>query len=426
MRFTVVTYGTEGDTRPQVAVCRGLLNRGHEVQLFGDRSSLTIAEAQGIPARALAGDMKATVGPGGVLSELVRESGDVTQMAKAVARIAGENTASWLQDVAAHAKASDAILFSGLTAYVGLCAAEHLRLPGVGLGLFPMSPTTAFPSPLLRPWKLPGWLNRLSHQAVNALAWTLFRKSINAARRDVLGQAPRKKMWRAYPILYGVSRHLVPQPADWPEIWKVCGAWSVESGSWTPPAALTEFLSAGKPPIYVGFGSMAGFDKQKLAAALVEAVDGRRALFYAGWSGIDPASLPGNFFTIGATPHDWLFPRSSLVIHHGGAGTSHTASRAGVPSVVIPFAGDQFFWAGRLASAGVAPQYVPHARLDGKSLSRMIAFAEDPEVVQRAKVLGEAMANEDGVSCAVEHIERLTLQRFRPNASLQPPALGGG
>lgn len=416
MRFSVVTYGTEGDTRPLVAVCRGLLNRGHEVLLFGDRSSLGTADSQGVATRVLAGDMKAAVGSGGALSELVRDNGDVTQTAKVLARIASQNTASWLKDLVTHAKGSDAILFSGLAAYVGLCAAEHLRIPSVGLGLFPMSPTTAFPSPLLRPRKLPGWLNRFSHQAVNALAWTLFRKSVNTARHDVLGQAPRKQMWSRYPILYGVSRHLVPQPPDWPDIWKICGAWSVEAGSWTPPAALSEFMSAGKPPIYVGFGSMAGFDKRTLVGAIVEAVGGRRALFYAGWSGIDPASLPSNFFTIGATPHDWLFPRSSLVIHHGGAGTSHTASRAGVPSVVIPFAGDQFFWADRLTAVGVAPQYVPHTKLDGISLSRLIAFAEDPDVIQRAKALGNAMAMEDGVSCAVEYVE-LSLQPPSPTAS---------
>ena len=99
---------------------------------------------------------------------------------------------------------------------------------------------------------------------------------------------------------------------------------------------------------------MTGFDGARLLDALIEAMAGRRALFNPGWSGIDPKALPDNFLVIGDTPHDWLFPRTAAVIHHGGSGTSHSAARAGVPSIVTPFAGDQFFWAERLRLAGVA------------------------------------------------------------------------
>jgi hypothetical protein len=136
----------------------------------------------------------------------------------------------------------------------------------------------------------------------------------------------------------------------------VCGQWlAPEAAGWSPPPALGEFLAAGEPPIYVGFGSMAGFERRSLLREIVAAVAGRRALFYPGWSGVTGADLPANFLVIGDTPHAWLFPRMSLVIHHGGAGTTHSAARAGAPSVVAPFAGDQLFWADRLRRAGVAP-----------------------------------------------------------------------
>lgn len=408
MRYTVVTYGTEGDTRPLIGLCRGLMNAGHEVHLFADRSTLAVAQVQRVPASALSGDMKAAVGPGGALSKLMQEGGDVTQMAKAVARNADENTIAWMEAIVEQAGSSDAILFSGIASYAGLSVAEHLRMPAVGLGLWPMSPTRAFPSPLLPPWEMPGWLNRVSHQAVNQLLWWSFRKQINEARRAVCGQAPRQRMWRDYPVLYGVSRHLVPQPADWPEIWQICGAWFADSGDWEPPEALTRFLSSGEPPIYIGFGSMAGFDSRKLLAIIVEAIAGRRALFYPGWSGIDPAALPENFFILDDTPHHWLFPRTAMVIHHGGAGTSHTACRAGVPSIAIPFAGDQFFWAGRLAKAGVAPKYASHTKITAQMLFRMIAFAGMPEVIQRARTLRKAMMLENGITFAVRQIEKLT------------------
>jgi len=406
MRLTVVTYGTEGDSRPLIGLCRGLLNAGHEVQFLADRSALAAAQAQGISFHALSGDMKATVGPEGALSKLMQKGGDVTQLAKAVARIADENTVEWMWEIIAQAQSSDAILFSGIASYVGLSVAEYLRIPAIGLGLWPMSPTRAFPSPLLPPWQMPGWLNLLSHHAINALMWWSFRKRINEARREVCGQMPRQQMWRDYLVLYGVSRYLIQQPVDWPEMWKICGAWFVDSGAWEPPAALAEFLNAGEVPIYVGFGSMGGFDREKLLTAIVQAIDGRRALFYPGWSGINPVELPGNFHVVGDTPHHWLFPRASMVIHHGGAGTSHTASRAGVPSVVIPFTGDQFFWADKLASAGIAPKYAHHTQINAQKLSSMIDFAAKPDVAGRAKVLGTAMAQEEGVACAVRYIER--------------------
>jgi UDP:flavonoid glycosyltransferase YjiC (YdhE family) len=411
MRFTVVTYGTEGDTRPLVGLCRGLMDTGHTVHLLADRSTLSTAGDLGVPSSALAGDIKTSGGQGGALSRLVKEGGDVAQVSKAVAQIASENSVSWMRSVAGDAHSSDAILFSGISSYVGLSVAEHLDIPAIGLGLWPLSPTGEFASPLLPPWHLPGWLNRLSHHAVNALMWQMFRKQLNSARREAFGQAPRKQMWRDYPILYGMSRQLVPPPADWLQTWQVCGAWTVKSATWEPPRALAEFLASGPPPIYVGFGSMAGFDKNAILSAIIGAVAGRRALFYPGWSGVDPASLPDNFFVVDQTPHDWLFPQTSVVIHHGGAGTSHAAAGAGVPSVVIPFTGDQPFWAGRLAAAGVAPRYVPHKKLDARALAAMISFAEQPEVRARARSLGDAMSHEDGISCAVGHIERLMLDR---------------
>ncbi|EIM31299.1 glycosyl transferase, UDP-glucuronosyltransferase [Leptothrix ochracea L12] len=410
MQYVVITFGTEGDTRPLVGVCRALMDAGHGVKLLADRSTLDTAKALGVSTLALAGDMKATVAPGGALSRLMMEGGDASLMAKAVAKIANEHTTQWLQAVLTEARAmkADAVLFSGIASYVGLAAADYLGVPAIGLGLWPISPTRDFPSPLLPPMRMPGWLNRLSHQGVNAVSWRMFRKTIQSAQRAVNSpQTPRQKAWTNYPILYGVSQHLIPRPADWSELWQICGAWSAPSAKpWRPAPALANFLKDGPAPIYIGFGSMAGFDQRTLLTTLIEAVDGRRVVFFPGWSGITAIDLPRNFCLIGATPHEQLFPLMSMVMHHGGAGTTHTAARAGVPSVVIPFAGDQFFWADRLARAGVAPPAVPHTRIHPARLKAMIAWAQRDEVRSRAQALGQAMAEEHGVQVAVELIEK--------------------
>ena len=185
-------------------------------------------------------------------------------------------------------------------------------------------------------------------------------------------------------MLFGVSRSLVPRPLDWPANALMCGQWIAPAPDWSAPPALDDFLAAGEPPIYVGFGSMAGFDRQTVLNEVIGAIAGRRALFYPGWSGVDGSMLPANFFVVGDTPHSWLFPRTSVVIHHGGSGTTHSAARAGVPSVVVPFAADQFFWADRLRRLGVASAPVNAGHLRASTLARSIAFAESQAVRSKA------------------------------------------
>jgi sterol 3beta-glucosyltransferase len=261
----------------------------------------------------------------------------------------------------------------------------------------------------LPPGKLPGWLNRASHRFVNAMLWRAFRKATNAARASVCGLPARERVWTEHPILYGVSPSLLPQPHDWPPQARICGQWRPPGArEWSAPKPLADFLSAGEAPIYIGFGSMAGFDRRKLGEALIGAVGGRRALFYPGWSGIDGNALPANFHVVGETPHEWLFPRTSMVVHHGGAGTSHSAARAGVPSVVVPFAADQFFWADRLAKRGIAPAAVQGKRVSAAALARAIDFASRAQVRTRAAAIGAAMAQEDGLGEAVRTIESIS------------------
>jgi sterol 3beta-glucosyltransferase len=151
---------------------------------------------------------------------------------------------------------------------------------------------------------------------------------------------------------------------------------------------------------------------------VITAVAGRRALFYPGWSGADSLKLPRNFYVVSNTPHDWLFPRTSLVIHHGGSGTTHSAARAGVPSVVLPFAADQFFWAEQLRRQGIAPASESGPKITATSLSRAIDAAQTAEMRARASAIGAKMSTEDGLATAVEAVHALLARRTpsSPNA----------
>jgi sterol 3beta-glucosyltransferase len=403
MKFVVVTYGTEGDTRPLSALCRALMDVGHEVHLLADGATLGSAAALGVPATALAGDIRETLRP-------ARQTRP-TDTARALAAIANANTETWLRQIVAVAKGCDAIILSALAAFVGLSAAEYLGIQAIGAGFIPITPTVEFPPPLVPPGWVPRWLNRRSYTWVNSLVWSLLRKSTNAARASVCDLPPRRKVWSDHPILYGVSPSLLPRPGDYPDNTYVCGQWVPPAPDWSPPADLVDFLAAGEPPVYLGFGSMAGLVQPGMLNELMGALAGRRVLFYPGWSNVRLSDLPPGFFVVRDTPHGWLFPRTSVVIHHGGAGTTHSAARAGVPSVVVPLAGDQFFWADRLERLGVAPAPVKARGLRAATLARSIEQADKPGVRARSAALGAQMADERGLAQAISALGTLMMGR---------------
>jgi sterol 3beta-glucosyltransferase len=406
MKFLILTYGTEGDTRPLAALGRALMDAGHEVHLLADGATLGTATALGVPATPLAGDIREALRPGGRASELLKKNA-FNSTAAELARIANNNAEDWLRAAVATGKGCDAIIFSGLAGFIGLSAAEHLGVRAIGTGMFPITPTAEFPCAFLPPGKIPRLFNRLSHHVVNGLLWRAFRKATNAARASVCNLPPQKSLWVGHPALYGVSPALLPRPADWPDNALVCGQWLVPAKQWSAPQRLSEFLAAGDAPIYVGFGSMGGFDPKHMLQSIIGALAGRRALLYPGWSGAETSDLPANIFVVGDTPHDWLLPQTAMAIHHGGSGTTHSATRAGVPSVVVPFVGDQPFWADRIHRAGVGARLAGWQALNPKSLAASIRIAERDDIRSRARAMGKRMRAEDGLSTAVRAIESL-------------------
>jgi hypothetical protein len=405
MRISVITSGSEGDTRPLASLCRGLLDRDHQVKLFADDSTLTLPRTLDVPCEALQGNVKSIVPIGDPQQKL--QFRDLLRIGKDLKAFIADNSTAWLRAVSEHAARSDAILFSSLALSVGIILREELGKTGVQLAFQPgMSPTREFPVLDLAPWQLPGWLNLWTHRLMRRQMWSLFDAGACRARREVFGTTVTGRPVIDFPVLYGVSRELVAQPADWPADHLICGHWCSRASGWKPPQELLDFIG-DEPPMYIGFGSASGFVRTPILNALIDAVAGARAVFSPGWSRINRSVLPDNFFIARDVPHEWLFPRVSLAIHHGGAGTTHTAARAGVPQIILPFGSDQFFWAARLAAQGVAPRTSRRAATSARAIARMIAFARQGVTRQRALDLGQAMAREDGVHRTVCEIETL-------------------
>jgi UDP:flavonoid glycosyltransferase YjiC (YdhE family) len=122
----------------------------------------------------------------------------------------------------------------------------------------------------------------------NTVLWRAFRDKTNAARA-IFALPPRKSVWTDLPMVYGISPSLLPPPGDWPANAHLCGQWLVPSSAWTPPPPLASFLAAGEAPVYIGFGSMSGFDTSQLLDALIEALGrpiapGWRSAGRRGWA----------------------------------------------------------------------------------------------------------------------------------------------
>ena len=409
MRFTVVTSGGEGDTRPIAALCHGLIQAGHEVCFFAEQSTSGFARALGVPTRILPGDMQSAMSLGDPMQDI--RLADIVAAGKNVQKVLVDNAADRMRMVAEHARHSDAVLFSSLALFVGPTVAHELGKPAIGLWLQPISPTRAFPAPMMQPVKLPGWMNLLTYKLLRRYLRRWLGKGTEAACEQAFGHASRKQVIFDFPLLYGISPQLVTQPTDWPSTDQVCGQWTMPTPNWQAPTALVDFLHAGPAPIYVGFGSGSSFVRKKRLLPLIAAIAGRRAVFYPGWSKIDASVLPNNFFVLDDTPHDWLFPQTAMVIHHGGAGTTHSAARAGVPQIALPFGADQHFWANAVANAGSAPKFVKGAPNNADILATMIAYCEREDVRQRARLLGTAMSKETGIANTVQAIVSLVASR---------------
>ena len=208
------------------------------------------------------------------------------------------------------------------------------------------------------------------------------------------------------------SPGLIPKPTDWgPEI-DIAGFVFLDlASSFKPPETLAKFLDAGEPPVYIGFGSIVVDDPDKFTSLIFEAVKkaGIRALVSKGWGGLgDEGNTPDNIYMLENTPHDWLFPRVSAVVHHGGAGTTAIGLKCGKPTMIVAFFGDQPFWGAMVARAGAgAHQAIPYKKLSADALAEGIKQCLTPEAKEAAERIAKSIAEEgDGAKNAVESFHR--------------------
>ncbi|WFP61796.1 glycosyltransferase [Mesorhizobium sp. WSM4904] len=413
MRILLSTYGSRGDVEPVVALGSRLQALGAEVRVSvpGDEEFAALCARAGVPlAPAFAPVREWT-------KEMMRRrrSASPEGRAKLISGQAAEIVARQYDTLMAAAEGCDAVVACGL---FPSCAAARLvaEQRGIRYILGTFCPIW-LPSAHNRPFEYPG--HPLPAGVTDNMAlWdhdirtknALFGGAINSHRAS-LGLPPLDNV-RDYvygdPVLLACDPTLGPWlPSD------LIGA--LQTGAWILaderplPDGLEAFLEAGAPPVYVGFGSIAVASEAGRAAIEAIRAKGRRTVIAHGWAELGPIDERDDCFAVGDVNQQALFGRLAAVIHHGGAGTTVAAARAGAPQVVVPQIGDQSYWGRRVVELGIGAAHdgpTPTA----ESLSEALETALAPETRVRAGAAAH-LIRPDGAAVA---------------AKLLIEALGGG
>lgn len=411
MKALILTFGTKGDVEPYIALGKALKSAGHEVTVgtaSGFEDDVRALGVDFVPSNSLMLD---------VMQDALPTMAGAADLQRAAKAMAASIRVSFDDQLRAVRSTNPDIIVYHPKCLGAPHLAEYLGIPAVlSLPLPYYTPTSSYPIPFI-PQDLGPRLNRWSY-ALNRAESLMYGGMINGFRHKLGLRALSR--WAdplvkpdggAVDVLYPYSRHVVPIPPDYPSTAHVTGYWFTgRRTTWEPPQELSDFLAAGEPPIYIGFGSM-GFGKgaEHRGAAITSALKstGSRAIIATGWGSVATASTD-DVLVIDGAPHDWLFPHVTAVIHHGGAGTTGIGLASGRPSLICPFLGDQSFWAKRVHELGAGPKSLPRTEMTAYALTERITdLLETDSYRSSSGHLAEAISAENGTDRAVDILQHL-------------------
>lgn len=392
MRVLLSTYGTRGDVEPLVALAVRLRALGVEVRMCAPPDEEFAERLAGLGVQLV------PVGP--PVRALMR--GTTLPSAADLSRYRTEMVDTQFDIFPLAADGCDVLVAAGLAQIAARSVAEAAGIRYV----YASYSAVNLPSPHHAPPPRPGWPEPEDND--NRTLWELDAHNVNAQFGETLNG---RRASIGLPPVDNVRDHVfTDQP--WLAADPVLGPWRetpgldvIQTGAWSLaderplPAELVSFLDAGAPPVYVGFGSMR--PSPDIARRAIEAIrtQGHRVLVSRGWADLDLIDDRDDCFAIGEANHQRLFGRVAAVVHHGGAGTTLTAARAGAPQVVVPLQlADNPYWASRVAALDIgAALDSPTPTIESLNVAFKTALA--PETRARAKALGSKIRT-DGAAVA--------------------------
>ena len=416
LHITCLTIGSRGDVQPYIALCKRLLEEGHKPKIATHTEFEPWIRKYGIEFAPVDGDP----------AELMRICVENGMFTYSFLREASQKFRSWIDDLLSSAwkacQGSD-LLIESPSAMGGIHIAEALSIPYFRAFTMPWTRTRAYPHAFIVPErKMGGNYNFMTYIMFDNVFWKAIAGQVNRWRKNEL-ELPStnldKMQPNKVPFLYNFSPSVVVPPLDYSDWIRVTGYWFLdEATDWTPPEELLSFIAQArkdnKKLVYIGFGSIVVSDPAALTKTVADSVVKAdvRAILSKGWSdrlGSHNANetelpLPHEILQIKSAPHDWLFKQIDAAVHHGGAGTTGASLRAGLPTVVKPFFGDQYFFGSRIEDLGVG---ICMKKLNVSIFSRALWEATHSErMIVKARIIGEHIRQEDGVGNAIEAIWR--------------------
>jgi vancomycin aglycone glucosyltransferase len=402
MQVLLSSIGSRGDVQPILALAL-------ELRALGQRARLCVApnfkewiESYGLECVPIGPDLKKLTG-GTVPGKPVLPSSAQLQL------LADQMVRGQFQVIAEAARGCDLIVAAGALQIATRSIAEMLKIPYVFTAYCPaVLPSSHYPPP-----KMGGHYSYSLPEAENQQLWKenaeefneRFGTTLNEERAKA-GLGPvtsvQRYIFTDRPWLAADSAIAPAFPPAGMEVVQT-GAW-ILSDQTALPDDLENFLASGAPPIYLGFGSMRA--SEQTGRVLIEAARavGFRSILSQGWANLTPSDTGNDCLSIGDVNHEKLFPRVAAIVHHGGAGTTTAAVRAGRAQVIIPHNYDQFYWAHRVHQLGVGVSGPTRDDLTVDALVHALRESLRPEVTTRAL----ALAGRIELQGALVAAERLT------------------
>jgi len=416
MQIAIIAPGSRGDVQPYVALGRGLIEAGHGVRVLSNQNHENLVKSNGIEFWWIevnsedivrSEKMRAAMESGSSIRSLSQMRDEM----KLHAVLIGKRGLECCQGV-------DLVIGGISGVFTSHTIAEKLEIPFMQAYNIPITPTKEFPGALFPKFPRIGGY-RLSHFLTRQMLWQAYSPTDHIVRQDYgLPEMPRTGPYKSesfckFPTIYGLSPSVIPKPADWGNDVHVTGYWFLDAeDDLNPSHELVDFVEEGPPPVYIGFGSMGNRTPEQLSDLVLEALKetDQRAVLHTGWGGLSELHVPETVLIVNSAPHAWLFPRVGAVIHHGGAGTTGAGLRSGVPSIIVPFHGDQPFWGWLVAKLGVGSKPIPHTKLTSQRLAKAIHQAvTNNEMKKQAAELGARIQAEDGINSAVDIINQINM-----------------
>jgi sterol 3beta-glucosyltransferase len=412
MKITILAYGSRGDIQPFLALAVGLKKAGHVPTLAAPQTFEQLITRSKVSFYPLPGDPQ-------VISSRFNDAGqNPVATIRAISDYVFEIAPQVVQAAINACAGAELIIHGFLFTAGGHAIACEQNIPDISVQIFPMfAPTRSYPNVSVANLP-PGWLSYASHWVFDRVFRYGGAYGFGRIRRQFPDlPLPAKLPWpfeslpgrSRTPLVFAFSPSVLPPAPEWQgqSHIHIPGYFFLEEDDHVPPAMLVDFLASGEAPVCITFGSMVNRNMESIRSTCLEALrrTHKRAIVLTGW-GDWGLSSTDDLMVLDSAAHSWLFPRCSLIIHHGGAGTTGAALRAGVPSMVIPLAGDQPFWAKIVDGHELGPHSIGLRDLSVERLAKALIEADSPIYLTHALEMRHRLGKEDGVGSVIRLVEQ--------------------